>query len=421
MTARARFIALSVTALALLLWTASANAATTYYTLPGAGNTTCAQGDECSLVHALALPLAPGDSIVMEPGNTAYTPGSITIPTGIAIGGQSGAATPTIQGPGTANAVIMSAPDATLHDVRVVAGAGQVALFMASIPTGSTAERVAAIAPSGPAACQIGAATMRDVLCWGAAGDAIIQNLTSGIHTANLTNVTAIASANGIDAVTSGGDSRTVVGTNVIARGGFRDVLTGESGSTTTVTLANSNYATVDDSAGGTITPPGTNGNQTAAPLFADPANGDFHQLAGSPTIDAGLGAADIGPLDLDRAPRISPTCKGGPAGTPDIGAYEFPTATPPAPVCSLIAIGKLKRNKKKGTGALTVTVPGSGVLKATAKGMKKTSVDAAAAGSVKLKLKPKHGKLKLKLKLAWTPTGGAAATQTKKVTLKKK
>jgi hypothetical protein len=412
--------------LACLLWTASASAAVTYYTLPGAGATTCAQGDECSLTHALSLPLAPGDSIVMEPGTSAYTPGSINIPAGITIGGQAGAAMPTIQGPGTGTAVIMSAPGATLHDVRVQAGAAQGALFMASIPGGSTAERVAAIAPTG-SACQLGAATLRDTLCWGASGDGVIQNLTSGTHTATLTNVTAIGSGNGIDAITSGGDNRTVVGTNVIAKGGFRDVSTGESGgSTTTVTLANSNYAVADHSAGGTITPAGTNGNQTAAPLLS----ADFHELAGSPTIDAGLAAPDIGTLDLDRNPRISPTCRGGTAGAPDIGAFEFPTATPPAAACSVFTIGKLKLNKKKGTADLTLTVPGSGSLNASGKGLKSTTANATIAGEIKIKLKAsgksKHklagkGKLKLKVKLAWTPTGGAATTQTDKVKLKKK
>ena len=95
-----------------------------------------------------------------------------------------------------------------------------------------------------------------------------------------------------------------------------------------------------------------------------------------------------------------------------------------------MFKIGKLKLNKKKGTGELHVTVPGSGSLKATAKGMKKTSANPTAAGDIKLKLKASgkqkkklagQGKLKLKLKLVWTPTGGAATTQTDKATLKKK
>src|SRR5882757_5654129 len=134
-----RRVALGVisASVACLVWAASASAANTYYTFPGAGATSCAQNDPCGLPQALAIPPTSGDSIVMEPGNTAYTPGSITIPAGVTIGGQSGAAMPTIQGPGAGTAVVMNSPGAAIHDVRILeAGAGQVALFMASIPSG---------------------------------------------------------------------------------------------------------------------------------------------------------------------------------------------------------------------------------------------------------------------------------------------
>ena len=62
-------------------------------------------------------------------------------------------------------------------------------------------------------------------------------------------------------------------------------------------------------------------GNQEAEPLFAAPAALDFHELAGSPTIDAGGRTAALGTTDLDGKPRIQ-------GAAPDIGAYE--TATPP-------------------------------------------------------------------------------------------
>jgi hypothetical protein len=360
---------------------------------------------------------------VIEPGNSSYTPGSITIPAGITIGGQSGAAMPTIQGPDTGTAVIINGAGVTLHDVRVVAGAGQGALFVSS---DSTIERVASTAAGGTA-CQLGDGTLRDVVCSSASSDGIIQNLSSGTHTVNLRNVTTIGAANGIDVITAGGDHRTVIGTNVIARGGFRDVITGASGgSTSTVTLANSNFATTDTTSGGTITQAGTNGNQTAAPLLS----ADFHELAGSPTIDAGLAATDIGSLDLDRNPRIAATCPGGPAGRPDIGAYEFGTPTPPLPACSLFTIGELKLNKKKGSAQLIVNVPGTGTLTASGKGLKTASVSPTAAGDVTLNLKAtgkakrklsEAGKAKLKITLGWTPTGGSPApTQTDKIKLKK-
>jgi hypothetical protein len=116
----------------------------------------------------------------------------------------------------------------------------------------------------------------------------------------------------------------------------------------------------------------------------------------------------------------------------------------PPAPPSNVFTKGKLKLNKKNGTGTLSVTVPGAGVLtltdasstkKATAskrkpKLVKPATLKPAAAGQVKVPLKPtgagkkilkKKGKLKIKATLSFTPTGGTAATQSLTATLKLK
>ncbi len=105
---------------------------------------------------------------------------------------------------------------------------------------------------------------------------------------------------------------------------------------------------------------------------------------------------------------------------------------------------GKLKLNKSNGTGTLTLTVPGAGVLtaadaagakKATAskkgkKLVKKATLKPKAAGKVKVPLKPtaagrktlnEKGKLKIKVVLTFTPTGGIASKQNFKGTLKLK
>ena len=50
--------------------------------------------------------------------------------------------------------------------------------------------------------------------------------------------------------------------------------------------------------------------------------------------------------------------------------------------------IGKLKRNRKKGTATLTVTIPEPGTLVASGKGIKKATVRAAKGGAVKVPLK---------------------------------
>jgi hypothetical protein len=65
-------------------------------------------------------------------------------------------------------------------------------------------------------------------------------------------------------------------------------------------------------------------GNVSAAPLLADPANGDIHELDGSPTIDAGSHEFLDGLVDLEGEDRVQGV------GT-DIGADER-VAAPPAP-----------------------------------------------------------------------------------------
>jgi hypothetical protein len=115
-------------------------------------------------------------------------------------------------------------------------------------------------------------------------------------------------------------------------------------------------------------------------------------------------------------------------------------SSTPPS---NVFTKGKLKLNKSNGTGTLTVTVPGAGILQATDASSKKqataskkakkklvkpATLKPTAAGQVKLPLKPtgagkkilkEKGKLKIKVSLAFTPTGGLASKQTFKGTLK--
>jgi hypothetical protein len=58
-------------------------------------------------------------------------------------------------------------------------------------------------------------------------------------------------------------------------------------------------------------------GNFTNAPLFVDPASGNFRLQVNSPCINAGLNAHAPADLDLDGHTRIA-------GGTLDVGAFEF-------------------------------------------------------------------------------------------------
>ncbi|HET7507750.1 MAG TPA: hypothetical protein VFJ53_05270 [Solirubrobacterales bacterium] len=114
------------------------------------------------------------------------------------------------------------------------------------------------------------------------------------------------------------------------------------------------------------------------------------------------------------------------------ISSTPPPAPAPPAP-SNAISRGKLTLNKKKGTGKLAIVVPGPGTLTEVGKGKKKKVKGAAltvtAAGTVQVPLKPTtlgrkilnaKGKLKSGIEVTFAPTGGTAAAQIYKVTLKK-
>jgi hypothetical protein len=96
--------------------------------------------------------------------------------------------------------------------------------------------------------------------------------------------------------------------------------------------------------------------------------------------------------------------------------------------------LGAVTRNKKKGTATLTATVPNSGELTGSGKGVKvasaaRISKTVSAPGAVKLTIKAKGkkkkklnetGKVKVNPTITYTPTGGDPRAQSIKVKLKK-
>jgi hypothetical protein len=105
------------------------------------------------------------------------------------------------------------------------------------------------------------------------------------------------------------------------------------------------------------------------------------------------------------------------------------PSSASVTPPSNAVRFGKVKRNKKKGTATLAVTVQGPGKLVLTGKGLKKATKTAKKAGSVSLlvtatgkaaKKLAKVGKVKVKVQVTFTPTGGTAGSRTKTLTLEK-
>ena len=102
--------------------------------------------------------------------------------------------------------------------------------------------------------------------------------------------------------------------------------------------------------------------------------------------------------------------------------------------IASTFSVDAIRRNKKKGTATLTVTVAHAGELTGAGKGVKVAnaaviSKTVSAPGSVRLLIKAKGkkkkklnstGKVKVKPKITYTPTGGKPGTRSVKVMLKK-
>ncbi|MQA75416.1 MAG: hypothetical protein GEU88_13910 [Solirubrobacterales bacterium] len=99
------------------------------------------------------------------------------------------------------------------------------------------------------------------------------------------------------------------------------------------------------------------------------------------------------------------------------------------------LRLGKLKRNKRRGTAKLTVEVPGPGELAlAKRKNVKPAKLQPAAAGKLRLRIRPRGqaqrklsraGKLerkkttrRLTARLTYTPAGGTPNTESKKLKL---
>jgi hypothetical protein len=162
-------------------------------------------------------------------------------------------------------------------------------------------------------------------------GTAGIQSASPSLELRNVTVVAAGPSSQGIRALDQGSGTAPAVITarNVIARGESSDVRVYSIGSFGAVAdMAFSNYrGSVVTGDGATVVDSGH--NQSSAPLFADERLGDYHQLAGSPTIDAGTDDALNGATDFDGEARWL-------GAAPDIGADELAYAgssgPPPGP-----------------------------------------------------------------------------------------
>jgi hypothetical protein len=194
-----------------------------------------------------------------------------------------------------------------------------------------TIEDVYAESLDGVAIYTQGDVLARDTVAWSpsspfAAFEAAAPPLNAPQAQVRLENVTAVGGPNAYGlwlfaSCVGNGCGAIVTSENSILRGGKSDIwpeaqFNGEF----EVDASHSNY---DIGTNIYVTASDQNGNQTPEPQFVDAANGDFHQLESSPTRDAGIASADLGPVDLDGGARTY-------GSAPDIGADEW-TPTPPS------------------------------------------------------------------------------------------
>jgi Right handed beta helix region len=147
---------------------------------------------------------------------------------------------------------------------------------------------------------------------------------------------------------------------------------------------------------------------------------------ATGPAVDKGVASGLTSDQRGVLRPIDFPSIVNGTGGDgSDIGAFELQPD-------NNITLGKLKRNRKKGTGNQIVflPLPDAGSVTIAGKGLKTKTRQVADSGKIKLPVIPKGkkrrqqkrtGKVKLKAKITYNATGNAAKTLKRKLKLFKR
>ncbi len=320
--------------LALLAFASAASAATRYAE-PGGDGDACSKAKPCDIQHAVEQDAA-GDEVILGAGVYEIGEDGLLVQRASFVHAAPDAAV-RIEATGTAPAVRVRGSGTTFEEVTIVKEGRGPGLM---VDTDATAERIysESVADGAPCSVSSGASLLDSVCLQHGPGPAVASTMSGRVtQTVALTNVTVLNLGTGPEAVgirlySSNGATVTLTATNVIVS--TSDSLAPDavavrdkSESVAAIAFINSNYRTSRSAGrGATVTPAGSDSNQTAEPVFVNRAGGDLHESAGSPTIDAGTaGGAVLGAEDLDRDPRTTGIA-------PDIGADEFDPLSPPSP-----------------------------------------------------------------------------------------
>jgi hypothetical protein len=348
---RLRLIAVAAVAAGIALFASApawaVSAATTVYASPtGSTIGSCIDpAQPCQLQYAIDQAIVGGE-VVLQPGTYLSTQSAIGVYKQLDVHGQDGQPAPTIVNNHSTCAtndgfclgqstIRLGGPSGSLRHVRVLATGGEgpttIEAFNTPDSQQETIEDVYAESLDGIAIATQGDVVIRDSVAWAPSSpwaviDAAAPPSSAGMVNVRLENVTAVGGPNAYGlwvyaACLVNGCGVAVHSENTILRGGKADIWPEAQYSGEFLVLnSHSNYDIGTDIWGDGADPR----NQTAEPQFVDAANGDFHQLESSPTRDAGIASADLGPVDLDGGNRTF-------GSAPDIGADEW-TPAPPAP-----------------------------------------------------------------------------------------
>jgi hypothetical protein len=181
------------------------------------------------------------------------------------------------------------------------------------------------------------------------------------------------------------------------------------------------NFQVVGHAGPQTLTPGGTAGNTFPANVRV--RQGDLlglHTPTASPCgfkDPGGLHAVFSGDLADGEATAFEPRAE----FDLDIQAVFVPDNT--------VSLGSTRRNTRKGTATLTVSVPNPGELVLSGKGVRAAAKSIPAAGQVELVIKARgkamrklreSGKAKVTPRITYTPTGGDPSAQSRGLDLKR-
>ena len=366
-----------------LLCAASSAAAAQRYAAPNGSGSACSSGSPCAIGIAFSG-ANNGDEIIIATGDYNAVSSTLFVPQGGYAHGVHGEPPPRIHF-ASGHYMDSGTSGSRLSYVQIEG----VTPEPFNADNGSVADQIWVHATGNNACLVYG--TLLDSVCWASsAGDDAINGAVSATFTPVLRNVTAESTGTGgigIDYHASGGGNITISATNVIAHGGSTDLFVqATSPDNATINIDHSNF--VAGSGSGTGAHINSTAKQSAPPLFVNAGAGDFNEIPGSPTIDAGVTSPANGPFDFIGRPRVI-------NGQTDIGAAEYDPFNG-------VTLGTRKARVKKGKAPVLIGCPAgiptpcAGTLtlsyrhgsKTSTAGKASFSVDAGATAKVMVKLK---------------------------------